>query len=65
MIAGKQKQFLGAWRNYRGTAESPDNEAEKANKENANDDKEKVHVHGTYILSPSMVHVYLYVIHHD
>ena len=37
------------WRNYRGAAEAADGgEAEKGNKENGNDDKEKVHLSQEY-----------------
>ena len=47
-IAGKQKQYLGAWRNYRSPAQAPGSEDGKK-EENESEHKEKVwvyiHVH--------------------
>ena len=41
---GKQKHFLGVWRNYRGQNEPDSGEAEKGKKENTNGGKaEEVH----------------------
>ena len=51
-VAGKQKQYLGAWRNYRSPAQGPGGEDGKE-KENASEDKEKVQV---YIYN---IHVYV------
>ena len=41
-IATKQKQFLGAWRNYRSGAAADNNESEKGGNESGTDEKEKV-----------------------
>ena len=50
-VAGKQKQYLGAWRNYRSSAQAPGGEDGKE-KENASEDKEKVQVY---------IHMYIHV----
>lgn len=50
-LATKQKQYAGAWRNYRsGAAASNDDDSEKGKKESGTEDKEKVCCGAMYIV---------------
>ena len=57
-LATKQKQFFGAWRNYRSGAAVENNgeDNEKGQKETSNSDKEKVRLFFTSVYCPCLVY---------